>query len=223
MHSQYFSFVFVFAGWWQYDERTCQEIEEAYKKEEKFCTILVAGYVYVVDFETMLQQRQNEPTRKRQVKRDLATTPKKGVAGLRFDGTAELDSSYSNSTSGSSTGAESGTLSPLPMAVHDEAIRIAGDIIHSTLAHADDSRSDTNESNDSSSSGHSSTLNRRDLLNAVEETLNMTSSLANISISGPNLDFFSSGIIDSLALTNIAESSSDDDDDSDVVQNVFSN
>lgn len=44
----------------------------------------MAGYVYVVDFDQMLQQRQTDPLRKRQVKRDLATIPKKGVAGLRL-------------------------------------------------------------------------------------------------------------------------------------------
>lgn len=71
-------------GWWQYDERTCQEIEDAYKNGQKQCTILVAGYLYVVDFDQMLQQRQTDPLRKRQVKRDLANIPKKGVAGLRL-------------------------------------------------------------------------------------------------------------------------------------------
>lgn len=70
-------------GWWQYDERTCHEIEDAYKSGEKQHTILVAGYLYIVDFEQMVQQRQADPLRKRQVKRDLASTPKKGVAGLR--------------------------------------------------------------------------------------------------------------------------------------------
>lgn len=56
------------AGWWQYDERTCQEIEDAYKKSQKQCTILVAGNLYIVDFDQMLQKRQTDPSRKRQVK-----------------------------------------------------------------------------------------------------------------------------------------------------------
>lgn len=55
-------------GWWQYDERTCQEIEDAYKKAQKQCTILVAGNLYIVDFDQMLQKRQTDPSRKRQVK-----------------------------------------------------------------------------------------------------------------------------------------------------------
>lgn len=56
------------SGWWQYDERTCQEIEDAYKRAQKQCTILVAGNLYNVDFEQMLQKRQTDPSRKRQVK-----------------------------------------------------------------------------------------------------------------------------------------------------------
>lgn len=58
----------MFTGWWQYDERTCQEIEDAYKRHTKQCTILVAGNLYIVDFDQMLQKRQTDPSRKRQVK-----------------------------------------------------------------------------------------------------------------------------------------------------------
>lgn len=79
-------FTIFVVGWWQYDDRTSQDLEDTFKKGEKSCTILVAGYVYTVDFELMIQQRQNEPTRCRRVKRDLATVPKKGVAGLRIEG-----------------------------------------------------------------------------------------------------------------------------------------
>lgn len=72
-------------GWWQYDERTSQELEESYQKKERFCKILVAGFLYIVDFEHKCQIRQNDPSRIRRVKRDLATIPKKGVAGLRLE------------------------------------------------------------------------------------------------------------------------------------------
>lgn len=71
-------------GWWQFDERTSQDIEDAYVNGDKHCTIFVAGHVYVVDFQQMVQQRQTDPSRKRQVKRDLTTIAKMGVAGLRF-------------------------------------------------------------------------------------------------------------------------------------------
>lgn len=196
---------FYFLGWWLYDERTSQEIEDSYKKGDKFCTILVAGYVYVVDFESMLQQRQNDPSRKRQVKRDLSTTPKKGVAGLRIDGSTE---SSSSSSSQSNYQIDTNLISTI--AATDAAIRIASNIIDSTLAHAESN--DTNDG-DSSSGSTSSTI-RRELLNEVEETLNISNS-SSIG-SPPNLENFFSTTIDefrSLALSNIAESDNDSDDD----------
>ncbi|PSN43904.1 E3 ubiquitin-protein ligase [Blattella germanica] len=73
-------------GWWQYDERTSRELETAYKKGERICELLVAGLLYVADFDAMLQIRRNDPSRRRRIKRDLATIPKKGVAGLRLEG-----------------------------------------------------------------------------------------------------------------------------------------
>lgn len=223
-------------GWWQYDERTCFDIEEAYKKGEKFCTILVAGYVYVVDFESMLQQRQNDPSRKRQVKRDLASTPKKGVAGLRTDGsTDQVPSGESTPDSGA---AASSTNLISTIVATDAAIRIASDIIDSTLAHADEYRLSAHNLNDtrslmdgggavspssirsnasSSSSGSSIEFTRQELLDEVEETLNISnrSSIC----SQPNLEELFSSAIDgvrSLALNNIADSDSDTDDDNEL-------
>ncbi|KAL9901894.1 ring finger protein 146 [Glossina fuscipes fuscipes] len=160
-------------GWWQYDDRTSQDIEEAYKKGEKSCTILVAGYVYIVDLETMIQQRQNEPSRCRHVKRDLATIPKKGVAGLRIEGNSVITNSnfasqlYNQnrqqqnignainghpdidlrlpldyvsrlSRDGLNTNAGISNDFVSTTAVTDAAIRIASNIIGSTLAHADE-------------------------------------------------------------------------------------
>ncbi|XP_052894775.1 E3 ubiquitin-protein ligase RNF146 isoform X2 [Anopheles moucheti] len=72
-------------GWWQYDERTSQELEEAYLRGDKSCKILVAGFVYIVSFEHKCQIRQNDYSRIRRIKRDLVSIPKKGVAGLRLD------------------------------------------------------------------------------------------------------------------------------------------
>ncbi|KAH8295754.1 hypothetical protein KR018_006942, partial [Drosophila ironensis] len=130
-------------GWWQYDDRTSQDIEEAFKKGEKSCTILVAGYVYIVDLEQLVQQRQNEPTRCRRVKRDLATIPKKGVAGLRIEGN-QVTSDTVFSRPASSTAPAPATAPAAPssfictIAATDAAIRIASDIIGSTLAQADE-------------------------------------------------------------------------------------
>ena len=41
------------------------------------------------DFEHMLQYRRNDPSRRRKIKRDLASAPKKGVAGLRMEAAVE--------------------------------------------------------------------------------------------------------------------------------------
>lgn len=69
-------------GWWQYDERTSNELEDKYKRDIKVFDMLIAGFLYVIDFENMLQVRRNDPTRRRKIKRDRKDIPKKGVAGL---------------------------------------------------------------------------------------------------------------------------------------------
>lgn len=72
-------------GWWQYDERTSRELEEAFSKGKKSTEMLIAGFLYVADLENMVQYRHNEHSRKRKIKRDAVDVPKKGVAGLRLD------------------------------------------------------------------------------------------------------------------------------------------
>ena len=76
-------------GWWQYDERTSCELETAYKRSQRLCELLIAGFLYIIDFDQMLQYRKTEPTRRRRIKRDLASIPKKGVAGLRVNAGAD--------------------------------------------------------------------------------------------------------------------------------------
>lgn len=72
-------------GWWQYDERTSRELEDAFSKGKKTAEMLIAGFLYVADLENMVQYRRNEHGRRRKMKRDVLDIPKKGVAGLRFD------------------------------------------------------------------------------------------------------------------------------------------
>ncbi|KAM9354066.1 E3 ubiquitin-protein ligase rnf146-like [Pholidichthys leucotaenia] len=72
-------------GWWQYDERTNRELEEAFAKSKKNTEMLIAGFLYVADLENMVQYRRNEHGRRRKIKRDLVDIPKKGVAGLRLE------------------------------------------------------------------------------------------------------------------------------------------
>jgi len=79
-------------GWWQYDHRTSMEIEKYHKDGCVRCELLIAGFLYIIDFEHMFQYRRNDPSRRRKVKRDIATGPKKGVAGLRIGVEAEVDS-----------------------------------------------------------------------------------------------------------------------------------
>lgn len=59
-------------------------MEVAFQNEAKDCSVLVAGYVYFIDFQKMYQIRQNDISRQRKIKRDLASTTKKGIAGLRI-------------------------------------------------------------------------------------------------------------------------------------------
>lgn len=85
-------------GWWSYDEKTSLEVEKAFKSGQRSCTLLIAGFLYVVDFENMFQTRKNEPGRRRRIKRDKKDVESKGVAGIRI-----LASSRSNSTAPTQT------------------------------------------------------------------------------------------------------------------------
>lgn len=80
-------------GWWQYDERSSRELEDAYTKGKKSTEMLIAGFLYVADLENMVQYRRNEHGRRRRMKRDAADIPKKGVAGLRLDAEGTRESS----------------------------------------------------------------------------------------------------------------------------------
>lgn len=72
-------------GWWQYDERTSHELEEAFSTGRKSTEMLIAGFLYVADLENLVQYRRNEHGRRRKIKRDAVDIPKKGVAGLRLE------------------------------------------------------------------------------------------------------------------------------------------
>lgn len=80
------------SGWWQYDQRTSQELETAYKQGKRSCELLIAGFLYIADFGQMLQLRRNDHSRKRRIKRDLYNAPKKGVAGLRLNNQTSRES-----------------------------------------------------------------------------------------------------------------------------------
>ena len=85
-------------GWWEYEERLVGEIEEAFQQSKNELNLddgtltnnslsefLIAGYMYVIDFNLMVQFRKDNPSRKRRIKRDQKDNIHnyKGVAGLR--------------------------------------------------------------------------------------------------------------------------------------------
>ena len=99
-------------GWWEYDERTADDIDRSFdvfisqkdkqtpnpKKKKKnkkpstntttdiaMCEILIAGVMYIIDFDNMIQYRKGSPHKKRKIRREIKdqVIDCKGVAGLR--------------------------------------------------------------------------------------------------------------------------------------------
>ncbi|XP_052754920.1 E3 ubiquitin-protein ligase RNF146-A isoform X2 [Galleria mellonella] len=86
-------------GWWKYDERSNTELEAAFNNGDVECTLLIAGALYSIDFQNMVQVRRSDPTRRRLVRRDHSMLQAKGVAGIKhFDSnkTAQPKSSSEN-------------------------------------------------------------------------------------------------------------------------------
>ncbi|XP_063773365.1 E3 ubiquitin-protein ligase RNF146 [Pseudophryne corroboree] len=105
-------------GWWQYDERTSRELEDAFTKGKKNTEMLIAGFLYVADLENMVQYRRNEHGRRRKMKRDIVDIPKKGVAGLRLDcDAANVNPARESSADGADNIATLGASSGQPTAV----------------------------------------------------------------------------------------------------------
>ncbi|XP_074604079.1 E3 ubiquitin-protein ligase rnf146-like [Brevipalpus obovatus] len=72
-------------GWWLYDPRTSEDLEDSFKYGAPQCQLLIAGHLYYIDFAKMIQYRSDEPRRIRRIKRSpLMQTCTKGVAGLRM-------------------------------------------------------------------------------------------------------------------------------------------
>lgn len=87
-------------GWWQYDDRTSVELESKYKTGNKVFELLIAGFLYIVDLENMVQYRRNDRTKKRRVRRDLSSIPGvKGVAGLKMAAGSSSDRSVGDGES----------------------------------------------------------------------------------------------------------------------------
>ena len=89
-------------GWWLYDQRTSNDIEAAFKNQQDKCELLIAGFLYVVDFIRMVQYRRSEPNRARKIRRDrLEQVTIKGVAGLKRTDVSETKSDPQNTSQSS--------------------------------------------------------------------------------------------------------------------------
>ncbi|KRK05318.1 uncharacterized protein Dyak_GE22766, partial [Drosophila yakuba] len=198
------------------------------------------GYVYFVDLEQLVQQRQNESTRCRRVKRDLATIPKKGVAGLRIEGnqvTSDTIFSRPTNTANPTTVAAAASSFISTIAATDAAIRIASDIIGSTLAHADELTRGLTASNlndDLSSSGEqSNSTNSNDagrspasspgsssMQDLITRDLRNTQQV--IAHNQHTIDLFEQALNDfqALAMRNYVDSSDEEDNDQDEEQEM---
>lgn len=95
----------------------------------------------------MTQLRSDDHSRRRRVKRDLGSVPKKGVAGLRLDSNNTVVTDITPTTSESVVATSEdipltpATTNPNVASTTAEALRIATHIIDSTLAHSDDYQS----------------------------------------------------------------------------------
>lgn len=75
-------------GWWMYEDRTSTDIEKAYIEKVKLLKIQISGFHYVIDFDKMVQVRENHPSRTRKIKRDVVSSGGvKGIAGIHMGGT----------------------------------------------------------------------------------------------------------------------------------------
>jgi len=70
-------------GWWRFEERNNDEIEDCFKEGADNFETLICGKLYTIDFRTMDQYQTSYPNRKRRIKRDRKSTQCKGVAGLQ--------------------------------------------------------------------------------------------------------------------------------------------
>jgi len=69
-------------GWWKFEARCSQELEDCQNEGVQRHETMICGNLYVIDFVSMVQYRKDQPQRKRAIKRDVVLAQCKGVAGL---------------------------------------------------------------------------------------------------------------------------------------------
>lgn len=73
----------LIGGWWKYDSRSSAELEEAQRSGLASAELTLCGTLYTVSLVDMVQFNKDNPSRKRQIKREhVAISRAKGVAGL---------------------------------------------------------------------------------------------------------------------------------------------
>ena len=102
-------------GWWMYEQRTSAEIEKAYESDQKSLRLQIAGFYYIIDFENMVQYREEMPNRRRQIKRDKVSEDTiKGVAGIPVAESSASDQqeAVENDEEGSTTSSSEDSTTP---------------------------------------------------------------------------------------------------------------
>ena len=69
-------------GWWKFDSRSSNDIEEAFTNNLPKITLLICGNLYDIDLTALIQYRQDRTGKIRRIKRDLTSAYAKGTAGL---------------------------------------------------------------------------------------------------------------------------------------------
>lgn len=76
-------------GWWRFDGRDKEEIENAYGSGTEKTQMLICGNMYMIDFKNMVQYRRDGTGRVRRIKRESGSNGSsmyvKGVAGLVYN------------------------------------------------------------------------------------------------------------------------------------------
>lgn len=70
-------------GWWRFDERLSQDLEEARRLGLGQLETLICGDLYIIDLLGRVQYHKTNPKRRRKIRREIAANVVvKGIAGI---------------------------------------------------------------------------------------------------------------------------------------------